>query len=125
MKPVPLRLVFPTPPTKVTPGGLLTDRNGRFVRYEIRRNQDQYNYKVAPMRWQSIVVSKPVFRSNTATETCTQGLKPLSEVPVLYPSAGYQEFSPNASPSCMKCHSVATTTRTSTPISAFLLGNAE
>lgn len=33
-------------------GGVLTDQNGRFVRYEIRVNQDEYNYIVTNDLWQ-------------------------------------------------------------------------
>jgi hypothetical protein len=29
-------------------GGVLTDQNGRFVRYEVRLNQDEYNFLTAP-----------------------------------------------------------------------------
>lgn len=32
-------------------GGALTDKNGRFVRYEIRMNQDEYNYIVKNNLW--------------------------------------------------------------------------
>jgi len=32
-------------------GGALTDKNGRFVRYEIRMNQDEYNYIVQNNLW--------------------------------------------------------------------------
>jgi hypothetical protein len=32
-------------------GGPLTDKNGRFVRYEIRMNQDEYNYIVKNNLW--------------------------------------------------------------------------
>lgn len=32
-------------------GGALTDKNGRFVRYEIRMNQDEYNYIIKNNLW--------------------------------------------------------------------------
>jgi hypothetical protein len=33
-------------------GGVLTDQNGRFVRYEVLINQDEYNYLIANDLWQ-------------------------------------------------------------------------
>jgi hypothetical protein len=32
-------------------GGVLTDQNGRFVRYEVRINQDEYNYLIKNELW--------------------------------------------------------------------------
>ena len=62
--------------------------------------------------------------NNTVIETYTQGPTPPSDGPIPYPSPGYQPFSPSASSSCMRCHSVAKTAQNTNGDFSFLLGNA-
>jgi hypothetical protein len=68
---------------------------------------------------------KPAFMANTVIETYTQGPKPPSDGPTPYPSPGYKPFSPSASSSCMKCHSVATDAQNKNADFSFLLSNAQ
>jgi len=85
------------------------------------------NYSLVATQWAGNLggMPKPAFMANTVIETYTQGPKPPSDGPIPYPSPGYQPFSPNASSSCMKCHSVATTAQKTNGDFSFLLGNAK
>jgi hypothetical protein len=69
------------------------------------------NYSLVATQWAGNLggLPKPAYMANAVIETYTQGPKPPSDGPTPYPKAGYNPFSPNASSSCMKCHSVATT----------------
>ena len=84
------------------------------------------NYSLVATQWAGNLggMPKPAFMANTVIETYTQGPKPPSDGPIPYPSPGYQPFSPSASSSCMKCHSVATTAQNTNGDFSFLLGNA-
>ena len=84
------------------------------------------NYSLVASQWAGNLggAPKPAYMANTVIETYTQGPKPPSDGPIPYPSPGYQPFSPAASSSCMKCHSVATTAQNTPGDFSFLLGNA-
>ena len=84
------------------------------------------NYSLVATQWAGNLggMPKPAFMANTVIETYTQGPKPPSDGPTPYPSPGYQPFSPTASSSCMKCHSVAKTAQNTNGDFSFLLGNA-
>jgi hypothetical protein len=85
------------------------------------------NYSLVASQWAGNLgpLPKPPFMANTVIETYTQGPKPPSDGPIPWPSPGYQPFSPTASSSCMKCHSVATTSQNTKADFSFLLGNAQ
>lgn len=85
------------------------------------------NYSLVPSQWAGNLggLPKPAFMANTVIETYTKGPKPPSDGSVPYPSPGYKPFSPNASSSCMKCHSVVTTPQNTNADFSFLLGNAQ
>ena len=85
------------------------------------------NYSLVATQWTGNLggLPKPAFMANTVIETYTQGPKPPSDGPTPYPSPGYNPFSPSASSSCMKCHSVATTAQKTNANFSFLLGNAK
>jgi hypothetical protein len=84
------------------------------------------NYSLVATQWAGNFggMPKPAFMANTVIETYTQGPKPPSDGPIPYPSPGYQPFSPTASSSCLKCHSVAKTAQNTGADFSFLLGNA-
>jgi hypothetical protein len=85
------------------------------------------NYSLVASQWAGNLggMPKPAFMANTVIETYTQGPKPPSDGPIPYPSPGYKPFSPSASSSCMKCHSVATDAQKTNADFSFLLGNAQ
>jgi len=85
------------------------------------------NYSLVATQWAGNLggLPKPPYMANTVIETYTQGPKPPSDGPIPYPSPGYQPFSPSASSSCMKCHSVAKTAQNTNADFSFLLGNAQ
>jgi hypothetical protein len=85
------------------------------------------NYSLVATQWAGNLggMPKPPFMANTVIETYTQGPTPPSDGPIPYPSPGYQPFSPTASSSCMKCHSVAKTAQSTNGDFSFLLGNAK
>ena len=85
------------------------------------------NYSLVATQWAGNLggLPKPPYMANTVIETYTQGPKPPSDGPIPYPSPGYQPFSPSASSSCMKCHSVAKTAQNTNGDFSFLLGNAQ
>jgi len=85
------------------------------------------NYSLVATQWAGNLggLPKPAFMANTVIETYTQGPNPPSDGPIPYPSPGYQPFSPTASSSCMKCHSVATTAQKTNADFSFLLNSAK
>jgi hypothetical protein len=85
------------------------------------------NYSLVATQWAGNLggMPKPAFMANTVIETYTQGPKPPSDGPIPYPSPGYKPFSPSASSSCMKCHSVATDAQNKNADFSFLLSNAQ
>lgn len=85
------------------------------------------NYSLVATQWAGNLggLPKPAYMANTVIETYTQGPTPPSDGPTPYPKAGYNPFSPKASSSCMKCHSVATTPQNTNADFSFLLGNAQ
>lgn len=86
------------------------------------------NYSLVATQWAGNLggLPKPAYMANTVIETYTQGPTPPSDGPIAYPSPGYKPFSPSASSSCMKCHSVAVAADQKTNADfSFLLGNAQ
>lgn len=85
------------------------------------------NYSLVATQWTGNlgIQPKPAYLANTVIETYTQGPKPPSDGTPPYPQQGYDPFSPNASASCTKCHSVAKTAQGTKADFSFLLFSAQ